>query len=172
MKLTAIKPNPSNPRIIKDAKFKKLVKFIEDFPKMMELRPIIIDNDNIILGGNMRYRALQELKMKEIPDNWVKKASDLTDEEKKQFIIKDNVGFGEWDFDELSNNWNAEDLNEWGFEMPEFDNKENEDKEKTDLSDKTQTEFLIEIKCKNEKEQEKIYNKLIKEGYECRPLTL
>lgn len=88
---------------------------------MMELRPIIIDDDNIILGGNMRYRALQELKMKDIPDEWVKKASDLTDEEKKQFIIKDNVGFGEWNYDQLANEWNAEDLDRWGLDIPSFD---------------------------------------------------
>ena len=121
MKLSAIKPNPSNPRLIKDDKFKKLVQSINDFPKMMELRPIIIDDDNIILGGNMRYRALQELKMKDIPDEWVKKASDLTDEEKKQFIIKDNVGFGEWDYDQLANEWEAEDLDRWGLDIPVFD---------------------------------------------------
>ncbi len=89
----------------------------------MELRPIIIDDDNVILGGNMRFRALQELKMKDIPDNWVKKASDLTDDEKKQFIIKDNVGFGEWDLDELANNWNAEDLEKWGLEIPNFNSE-------------------------------------------------
>jgi DNA modification methylase len=120
LKLSAIKPNPNNPRLIKDEKFSKLVKSINDFPKMMELRPMIIDDDNVILGGNMRFRALQELKMKDIPDNWVKKASDLTDDEKKQFIIKDNVGFGEWDLDELANNWNAEDLEKWGLEIPNF----------------------------------------------------
>lgn len=121
MKLSAIKPNLDNPRLIKDEKFKKLVQSINDFPKMMELRPIIIDDDNIILGGNMRYRALQELKMKDIPDEWVKKASDLTDEEKKQFIIKDNVGFGEWNYDQLANEWNAEDLDRWGLDIPSFD---------------------------------------------------
>jgi DNA modification methylase len=121
LKLSAIKPNPDNPRLIKDEKFKKLVQSINDFPKMMELRPIIIDDDNIILGGNMRYRALQELKMKDIPDEWVKKASDLTDEEKKQFIIKDNVGFGEWNYDQLANEWNAEDLDRWGLDIPSFD---------------------------------------------------
>lgn len=87
----------------------------------MELRPIIVDDDNIILGGNMRYRALQELKMKDIPDEWVKKASNLTDEEKKQFIIKDNVGFGEWNYDQLANEWNAEDLDRWGLDIPSFD---------------------------------------------------
>jgi len=116
MKLTDIKPNPNNPRIIKDDKFKKLVKSIKDFPKMMELRPIIIDNDNIVLGGNMRLKALQELKYKDIPDEWVKKASELTEEEKKQFIIKDNAGFGEWDWEMLANEWETDQLIEWGFD--------------------------------------------------------
>lgn len=121
MKLSSIKTNPGNPRLIKDDKFNKLVKSIKDFPKMMELRPIIVDDENIILGGNMRYKALQELKMKDIPDEWVKKASDLTDEEKKQFIIKDNVGFGEWNYDQLANDWNADDLDRWGLDIPSFD---------------------------------------------------
>ena len=118
MKLSELKPNPENPRIIKDEKFKKLCKSITDFPKMLELRPIIIDEGNIILGGNMRLRALQHLGFKDIPDNWVKKASELTQDEKKQFIIKDNVGFGEWDWDELANTWDADKLDEWGVDVP------------------------------------------------------
>ena len=91
MKLSKIKNNPHNPRLIKDDKFKKLCNSIKEFPKMMELRPIIIDDSFMVLGGNMRLRACKELGMKEIPEEWVKKASDLTEEEKKQFIIKDNV---------------------------------------------------------------------------------
>lgn len=97
MKISEIKINPNNPRILKDEKFKKLVKFIQEFPKMMKLRPIVIDNNNIVLGGNMRLKALQELKYKEIPDEWVKNADELTEDEKKRFIIADNVGFGERD---------------------------------------------------------------------------
>jgi ParB-like chromosome segregation protein Spo0J len=149
LKLSAIKPNLDNPRLIKDEKFKKLVQSINDFPKMMELRPIIIDDDNIILGGNMRYRALQELKMKDIPDEWVKKASDLTDEEKKQFIIKDNVGFGEWDFDELANNWNAEDLNEWGLDIPVFDSKDI-DLDGMDFEGSKNNTMIIRVECSDE----------------------
>ena len=117
MKLSAIKLNPNNPRLIKDDRFKKLCKSIEEFPAMMELRPIIIDEQGIILGGNMRYRALKELGKKEIPDNWVKKASELTEEEKKRFIIADNVGFGDWDMDDLANNWDAQDLENWGLQI-------------------------------------------------------
>jgi ParB-like chromosome segregation protein Spo0J len=84
----------------------------------MELRPIIVDADFIVLGGNMRLKALQELGFKEIPDNWVKQADKLTEDEKKQFIVKDNVGFGEWDWDDLANNWNADDLVDWGLDLP------------------------------------------------------
>ena len=117
MKINYIKNNPNNPRILKDDKFKKLVKSIQEFPKMMELRPIIIDNDNIVLGGNMRLKALKELKYKDIPDTWVKRAADLTDKEKEQFIIKDNVGFGEWDWDILANEWENEKLIKWGIDV-------------------------------------------------------
>lgn len=122
MKISEIKINPNNPRIIKDDKFKTLVNSIRDFPKMMKLRPIVIDNDNIVLGGNMRLKALQELKYKEIPDEWVKRADELTVEEKKRFIIADNVGFGEWDFELLANEWDEKDLSEWGVDLPEFNN--------------------------------------------------
>lgn len=118
MKLSEIKPNPTNPRFIKDEKFEKLKKSIKDFPKMLAMRPMIVDENNILLGGNMRFRALQDLGMKEIPDEWVKKESELTDEEKKQFIIKDNVGFGEWDWHDLQANWDTEKLEEWGLDIP------------------------------------------------------
>jgi len=118
MKLSKIKNNPHNPRLIKDDKFKKLCNSIKEFPKMMELRPIIIDDSFMVLGGNMRLRACKELGMKEIPEEWVKKASDLTEEEKKQFIIKDNVGFGEWDWNDLANEWDDKDLDSWGVNTP------------------------------------------------------
>ena len=121
MKLSELKTNPKNPRLIKDDRFKKLVKSIEDFPKMMELRPIIIDNENMILGGNMRFKALKELKYKEIPDNWVKRADTLTNVEKKEFIIKDNVSFGELDFDILANEWNDLPLDDWGLDIQNFE---------------------------------------------------
>ena len=120
MKLNEIKKNPKNPRIIKDAKFKKLVKSIQDFPQMMELRPIIVDENNMILGGNMRFSAIKELKMNEIPDNWVKKASELTEEQKQEFIIKDNVGFGDWNFEDLKVDWDVELLEDWGVEIIDY----------------------------------------------------
>lgn len=119
MKLSEIKPNKDNPRLIRDERFKKLVKSIQDFPEMMALRPIIVDNEGVILGGNMRYRALKDLKYKEIPDEWVKRADELTEEQKRRFIIEDNVPFGEWDWDILANEWNPEELAEWGLDLPE-----------------------------------------------------
>lgn len=170
MKLSKIKGNPNNPRICKDDKFKKLVKSISEFPKMLELRPIIVDENFIVQGGNMRLKALQELKYKEIPDEWVKQVSDLTEEQKKEFIIKDNVGFGEWDFDDLANNWDVEKLNEWGLDIPNFEIAD--EKELNDLSDKIQSMYRIEVICKDEIEQELTYNKLIEQNYECRLLTL
>jgi hypothetical protein len=121
MKLTDIKPNPDNPRVIRDEKFKRLCNSIQDFPKMMELRPIVIDSDNVVLGGNMRLRALGHLGYKDVPDSWVKRAQDLTEEEKKRFIITDNAGFGEWDWDMLANEWNADDLVQWGLDVPKFE---------------------------------------------------
>jgi hypothetical protein len=121
MKLSDIKINPKNPRIIKDDRFKKLVKSIDEFPKMMSLRPIIVDSDGMVLGGNMRLKVLQHLKFKEIPDEWVKRADELTEEEKQRFIVSDNVGFGDWNWDDLSNDWDAVKLEEWGMELPGFD---------------------------------------------------
>jgi site-specific DNA-methyltransferase (adenine-specific) len=118
IKLSDIKSNPNNPRLIKDDKFKKLVNSIKEFPKMMDLRPIIIDNDSMILGGNMRLKALLELKYSEVPNEWIKKAKDLTEEETKRFVIADNVGFGEHDWDILANEWDAEQLTEWGMDLP------------------------------------------------------
>ena len=118
VKLSTIKPNPNNPRIIKDEKFEKLKKSIKNFPKMMELRPMVINKDNIVLGGNMRLKALKELGYKEVPDEWVKQAEDLTEDEQRQFIIKDNVGFGEHDWEMLATEWDAEELSDWGLDMP------------------------------------------------------
>ena len=114
LKINQLKANESNPRIIKEAKFKKLVQSIKDFPEMLELRPIILDEDNVILGGNMRYKACVEAGLKEVP---VKIAKGLTEEQKKEFIVKDNVGFGEWDWGILGNEWNNTKLGEWGMDV-------------------------------------------------------
>ena len=124
MKLNNIKPNPNNPRIIKDEKFKKLVKSLTDFPEMMAKRPIVCvtDTDGKLypLGGNMRLKALQEIGHKEIPDSWVTLADEWTQEQRNEFVIKDNVGFGEWDWSDLANNWDAEQLQDWGLDIPGF----------------------------------------------------
>jgi len=172
MKLSEIKVNKSNPRIIKDEKFKKLIKSLEDFPKMMEFRPIVVNDDGMILGGNMRYRALLDLGYKEVPDNWVKKASDLTDDEKRRFIIVDNLSFGEHDWDALANEWDSEELESWGLDLPDFSTDEILEDEQKDLSSNIENLYRIEVICKDEEHQETTYNKLIEQGYECRLLTL
>jgi DNA modification methylase len=128
MKVTDIKPNPNNPRLIKDDKFKKLIQSIKDFPEMMEKRPIVCvtDTDGKLypLGGNMRFKALKELNYKEVPDSWITLADDWTEEQRREFVIKDNVGFGEWDWEQLANNWDSEELEAWGLDVPTFETDE------------------------------------------------
>jgi len=131
---------------------------------------MVIDENNVVLGGNMRLRALQELGFTDVDEAWVKRSSDLTEDEKKRFIIADNVAFGEWDWDTLANDWEVVDLEAWGLDIPQFDEGNDEDLE--DLSDKIKSMFKIEVICKDEQEQEKTYNKLIEQNYECRLLTL
>ena len=167
VKISEVKSNPNNPRIIKDDKFQKLVKSIKEFPEMLNIRPIVVNADMVVLGGNMRLKACKEAGIKEIA---IIKADDLTDEQQKQFIIKDNVGFGEWNWEDLANNWDAEQLTDWGLDIPDFKHIETEERE--DLSDKIKSEFRIEVICKDETEQEQTYNKLIEQNYECRLLTL
>jgi len=121
MNIKDIKSNPNNPRIIKDERFEKLKKSIKEFPKMMALRPMVINEDNIVLGGNMRLKALKELGYTELPDQWVKRAEDLTEEEARRFIIADNVGFGEHDWEMLANEWDTEELSDWGLDIPDVD---------------------------------------------------
>jgi hypothetical protein len=117
--LSEVKTNPNNPRLIKDDKFNKLVKSIKEFPKMLEIRPIVVNSDMVVLGGNMRLKACKEAGLKEIPIIF---ADDLTEEQQREFIIKDNVGFGEWDWEMIANEWDSEQLEEWGLDLPGFDN--------------------------------------------------
>ena len=117
MILSEIKPNPNNPRLIKDDKFKKLCQSIKDFPEMLELRPIVVNKDHIILGGNMRYKAAKEIGLKEIPVT----IADLTPEQEREFLIKDNVSGGEWDWELLANEWDSEELEAWGLDLVGFD---------------------------------------------------
>lgn len=142
VKLSEIKSNPNNPRIIKDDKFRKLVNSIQEFPKMLEIRPIVVNADMIVLGGNMRLKACKEAGLKEVP---VIFAHDLTEDEQKQFIIKDNVGFGEWDWDMIANQWDAEQVEEWGLDIPEFSIKEELEAEEDDyeMPDEVQTDIVL-----------------------------
>jgi len=116
--INTVKANPNNPRIIKDDKFAKLVKSINEFPQMLNLRPIVVNDDMVVLGGNMRLKACKEAGLKEIP---IIKASELTEQQQKEFIVKDNVGYGEWDWNDLANNWDADQLQDWGLDIPGFD---------------------------------------------------
>lgn len=138
VKINQVKPNPENPRIIKDDKFRKLVKSIQEFPKMLEIRPIVVNDDMIVLGGNMRLKACKEAGLKELP---VIMASDLTEDQQREFVIKDNVGFGEWDWDDLANNWDVDQLTEWGLDIPDID----QIKETDDIPDQGQLEFSDEL---------------------------
>ena len=116
-KITDIKLNPNNPRLIKDDKFKKLVQSIKDFPEMLDIRPIVVNKDMIILGGNMRYRACKEAGIKEIPVI----VTDLSEDKQREFLIKDNTSGGEWDWNVLANEWDVSELTEWGIDIPGFD---------------------------------------------------
>lgn len=135
MKLHELSENPQNPRKIDILKLEKLKNSIREFPAMMELRPIIVDAANVILGGNMRFFALRELGYIEIPDTWVKRAADLTEEEKQRFIIADNVGYGDWDWYALQEDWDAEDLGAWGLEVPGWQDIETSESVEYDKSD-------------------------------------
>lgn len=120
--LSRLKPNPTNPRVLRDEKFAKLKKRIQDFPDMLNYRAIVAVTDTdgkyMVLGGNMRLRALQDLGIKEAP---VMLADHWTEEQRREFIVKDNVGFGDWDWDALANEWDAGQLSEWGLDAPGFD---------------------------------------------------
>lgn len=122
MKVSQLKANPTNPRIIRDDKFKKMVESLRGFPEMMEKRPMVcvtdVDGKMFPLGGNMRLRAIQELGMKDIPDTWVTLADDWTEEKRKEFTIRDNVGYGEWNWDDLANEWDSGQIEEWGLDVP------------------------------------------------------
>ena len=163
-----VRSNPDNPRFIKGNKFDKLVKSIKEFPQMLDLRPIVVNQDMIVLGGNMRLKACEEAGLKEVPIIF---ADNLTPEQEKEFIIKDNSSFGEWDWDLLANEWETDQLADWGLDIPNFD-IDNEVEDEKDLSDQLEQSFKIEIDLESEEEQEKMYNQLIADGYKCRILTL
>ena len=168
VKISKVKGNPSNPRIIKNDKFKKLVKSIQEFPEMLKLRPIVVDEDMIVLGGNMRLKASKDAGLKEV---WIEVAEGLTEEQKKEFIVKDNVGFGEWEWDILANEWDSVQLAEWGLDVWENEDDKKFDTDVNDISDSIGEEFRVEIELKSENEQQELYNELTKKGYICRLLT-
>ena len=138
--INQIKPNPSNPRLIKDDKFKMLVQSLKDFPEMANVRPIVVNQDMVILGGNMRFKAMKEAKWKEVPVEVV----DWDEAKQREFIIKDNVGFGEWDWDDLANNWDAKELDKWGLDVPQFEAEQLEAEEDDyEMPDEIQTDIVI-----------------------------
>jgi ParB-like chromosome segregation protein Spo0J len=148
VKISQIKPNPKNPRVIKDDKFNKLLQSIKDFPQMLEKRPLVCFTDKdkklVVLGGNMRLKAAQEIGLKELP---VMLADDWTEDQKNKFLIKDNVNFGEWDWDELANEWDSDQLTEWGLEIPNFQNNYDfSDKNKEIDIDDLDSEMVIKLK--------------------------
>ena len=136
-----LKPNPNNPRIIKDDKFKKLVQSIKDLPEMAEVRPVVVNTDMVVLGGNMRLKAMREAGWKEVPIEVV----DWDEDKQRQFIIKDNVSGGEWDWEMLANQWDAEELNEWGLDLPEFEQAQELEAEEDDfeMPDEVQTDIVL-----------------------------
>jgi hypothetical protein len=162
--INLVKQNPNNPRVIKDDKFKKLVKSIQEFPEMLSIRPIVVNEDMITLGGNQRLKACKAAGLTEV---FIIRAIGLSEAQQSEFVLKDNSSFGEWDFELLANTWDMDLIKDAGIEIPDFKFPEPED-----ISDKIKTQFKIEVICASESEQEKYYNKLIEEGYECRILTL
>jgi len=163
VKINTLIKNTDNPRYIKEDKFNKLVKSIKEFPEMLEKRPIIVDENMIVLGGNMRLRACLDAGFKEV---WIEQVTNWTDKQKKEFIIKDNVGFGEWDWDILGNNYTFEELADWGLDIVTGSD------EIEDLSEALIADLKLEITVKSEDEQEQLFEELSKRGYKCRVLTL
>ncbi len=147
-----IKPNPNNPRLVKDDKFKKLVQSIKDFPQMLDIRPIVVNKDMIVLGGNMRLKACKEAGLTEIP---IIKAEDLTEEQQREFIIKDNVSFGEYDWQLIANEWDSQLLEEWGLDIPDFAIAPTEDELIADEKNKPPT-MKITFECVEDLQQAEI----------------
>lgn len=142
VKISEVKPNPNNPRLIKDDKFKKLVKSIQEFPDMLNVRPIVVNKDMIVLGGNMRLKAIKEAGHTEVAIEIV----DWTEQKQKEFIVKDNVGYGEWDWDDLANNWDAQELTDWGLDIPNFNIEGFTDKNKELSLDDVTDSMTITLK--------------------------
>ena len=154
IKLTSIKPNPDNPRYITEAKFEALKRSIRDFPEMMALRPMVVDEQGVVLGGNMRLKALGELGYEDIPAAWVVRAKDLTEDQRREFVVKDNVSHGEWDWEMLSSTWDEQSLAEWGLDVWQpapvvdyslLEEEENTDEKLDDMASQVKKAILIEF---------------------------
>ena len=157
VKISKVKGNPSNPRIIKNDKFKKLVTSIKEFPEMLKLRPIVVDEDMMVLGGNMRLKASKDAGLTEV---WIDVAEGLTEEQKKEFIVKDNVGFGEWEWDMLANEWDSVQLAEWGLDV--WENEDDLEKDKTfEIENEA---WFLNIEFEDEIKAQLWYEKLKKEN--------
>lgn len=162
VKIETLIPNPNNPRIIKDNKFRKLVNSIIEFPRMLEIRPIVVNEDMVVLGGNMRLKACISAGLKEVS---IIKVNDLNDQEQKQFIIKDNVSGGEWDWDMIANEWDALELTEWGMDLPKmFDEDPEIEPSGYDMTQK----WFLNIEFENEVDCQTKYELLIAEGLICK----
>jgi len=148
VKISEVKLNPNNPRLIKDDKFKKLVQSIKDFPEMLNIRPIVVNQDMIILGGNMRYKACKEAGLKEIPII----ITDLSEDKQREFLIKDNTSGGEWNWEVLANEWDAEQLKDWGLDVLMFETETDySDKNKElDLNDFEDQKYTIKLEFTEE----------------------
>ena len=158
VKISTVKGNPNNPRIIKNDKFKKLVKSIQEFPEMLKIRPIIVDEDFMVLGGNMRLKASKDAGLKEV---WIEVAEGLSEEQKKEFIVKDNVGFGEWEWDMLANEWDSVQLAEWGLDV--WQNEDDlEEPDFNELTDNNKKDAVMKITFKNEKDLEEAESEILK----------
>lgn len=138
--ISKVKSNPNNPRLIKDDKFLKLVKSIKEFPQMLDIRPIVVNDDMVVLGGNMRLKACKEAGLKQIP---IIKASQLTEDQQREFIIKDNVGFGEWDWQLIANEWDVDQVTEWGLDVPDYKVEPEASEDDYEIPDEVKTDIVI-----------------------------
>jgi DNA modification methylase len=139
VKISDVKSNPNNPRLIKDDKFTKLVQSLKDFPEMANVRPIVVNQDFVVLGGNMRLKAMKEAGWKEVPVQVV----DWSEQQQKEFIVKDNVGFGEWDWDMLANEWDAEDLEKWGLDVPQVFEEPEAEEDDYEMPETIETDIVL-----------------------------
>ena len=144
--ISEIKPNDENPRFITDSNFKKLVKSIREFPEMLETRPLVVDENMVVLGGNMRLKALRSAGVFEVP---VVQVKGWSEQKKKEFIIKDNVGYGQWDWDIIANDWDETLLNDWGLDLPLFDQDVSNTNDYSDLDVDSKLEKFLDAKIKN-----------------------